>query len=127
MRPDDFLSIAQELINVQTEFQEALCRTVIGRTYYSSFLLSKAFCINQGQIQLLEYDREGHPTPGKIHSAVRDALKEIKFFGLSDQLFSLSEDRVIADYNLNETISISSAEDAIDLASEINEFILLYF
>ena len=123
MNPNDFLSLCDELLKLQSCYAEANYRTIVGRAYYSSFLLSKVFAINRGHGQLRAYDREGHPAPGAIHSAVRDALFELRHVDIAWQLLTLFENRVRADYKPGEVITRDDADESMRLANRVNSYI----
>ena len=126
MNPKDFLSLAKTLKDIKTDNEEAMLRTIIGRAYYSSFLILKEFTISLGEFHLREYQREGHPAPGKIHAEVRDSLHNCRFPHLADQLYSLFEKRVIADYQINNIITIGDVNQALQLSQRIEAFLDLH-
>lgn len=115
----DFLKIARKIMESRYEEEEAAMRTAIGRAYYSSFLKCKQCAIRQGQVQLLQYDRDDFPKKGEIHAAVRDSLHNVGLGHVAGELLDLFERRVVADYKLQETVDRRDAKDAIELSTRI--------
>ena len=121
--PDDFLRLAKMLAAESFAKNEAALRTAISRAYYSSFLKCKMFAVENGQIQLREYDRPEHPRPGEIHRAVRDALFEIDYGRIAAKLKGLFDMRVTADYRHQDTVDNRAAGEAINLSEDIKRLV----
>ena len=83
--PTDFYDFAKMLFDCDRLENEACNRTIIGRCYYSSFLISKIFAIELGSIGLLEYDKPYFERKGEIHTAVRDSLFEHNLVLVTEQ------------------------------------------
>jgi len=119
--PDNFLVLAQKIMESDYEEVEAVMRTAVSRAYYSSFLACKQFAISQGEISLRQYDREDYPRPGEVHSKVREALKEVGFHDIASFLLDLCSRRVVADYKVLDTVNKSDAKEAVELSLKIKE------
>jgi len=118
--PKDFVELCNDLMRFSTSFSEAINRTIAGRAYYGSFLLTRekvrALCRGSAverQYNLLCDDpRAG----GLIHEAVIRITKQIDPFA-GDLLLSLRKRRNRADYDLT-PFRMIEARDAIDDADD---------
>ena len=124
--PIDFLELAKKIRTSTFPESEASMRTVVSRSYYSSFLLSKTFAIDQGCLGLREYDKPSFPRPGEIHVAVRNALSDLHLGHIASLLLELFLKRVDSDYYLHLHIDEGIADDALELSEKIKQLIAEY-
>ena len=95
--PKDFLTFANDLLNCATlNKNEALCRSVISRAYYSAFLFAREKIDNLDPMALY------HPAHD-MHSQVIKTLQGGKYYfqdeSLSSNLEELHTYRIDADYH----------------------------
>ena len=108
--PDDFLILANKLIDDNDYTDESRYRTVIGRAYYSAFLTAYKKFLEKGR---------NFPNVDRIHMDVRKALQN-EMSKIGNKLEKLHEDyRVPSDYYLVEHIDRRMAEDSIRLSQII--------
>jgi len=116
--PREFLSFAEKLM-VSTQRPEALIRTAISRAYYAVFLEARERVRRKYPQEFTRLRRAG-----EVHALVRDLLKRMGQFSLSDKLYRLFKDRGRADYDLAPPLDDPVlAEKAIKLSQ--NVFLLL--
>jgi len=120
MIPEDFHTMAKDMYNdpqCVTSFtsnssdEECFYRTLIDRAYYSAFLKSKEWVIDNASYQA--YDT------GKDHLHVRKALKKATQLGedrhmLASRLYRLKEERGKASYRLGIPLNKNDAKKNLD-------------
>lgn len=119
VKPSDFLTLARQLSNGETE---AEWRSAVSRAYYSAYH------------QLLEFpekfDMLGEPGQGS-HDQLFKTLRAAKCRGgksnaikgklivLGNEMLQFKQQRTLADYSLNETITKSDAQVAVATAESV--------
>lgn len=94
--PEEYLEVAKEILNKRAyNNNQIYIRTAIGRAYYASFLVTREKLKSLG-ISVEEVVR--------THEDIIDKIRN-KDYGTGDLLDELREDRVKADYKLNEKIT----------------------
>lgn len=108
--PSDFLKIAT-LIRKEKKFPESVrYRTAINRAYYGAFTISKIKLISLGK---------NFGNNDQIQEQVIENLKPHDAF-LADQLFSLHEERIKSDYDMD----IIFKENEVSLSIQKAKFII---
>jgi hypothetical protein len=110
--PEDFIKFANTLHKLKTPFVEALCRTIIGRCYYSAFLISREKLIVEYRHIYLRSIRE------KVHQEVIDKFNELEPF-IGQKLDDLRELRIEADYYCNVILNDKAALRALTIAQRV--------
>lgn len=99
--PSEFIEFAKKLLKVDGKFNEdAKNRTIISRTYFGTLLLTR---------NKLDKPEENLPSDNKIHEIVVNKLHAVDE-NLGDLLFTLHENRLKADLDLN----YDSSKDVVD-------------
>lgn len=107
--PANFCNLASQLCS--SGANETSLRTSIGRSYFSAFLSARE------RLDTLGYY---HPKwGGEDHPGVRNAFGSIGRSDLKNKLLGLSSRRRTADYNLNVTVTYSTAQGALQIANNL--------
>jgi len=107
--PEQFLELANKLVNDSEYDTESRARTVIGRAYYASFLAT------QNKLQKLGIRLD---TQEKIHDSVITSVKEKNQF-VGDLLSELRDLRVDADYFPEKKITLQIGHKCTKLARQV--------
>ena len=129
--PQDFLSFANDLLNTASLTKnEAFCRSIISRAYYSAFLTARE------KIDSLDSMALYHPRHD-MHQQVTDVLQNTNYYlqdeSLSSDLVELHTYRVDADYHFpnacksyekrirasNSPDLLQTAQNCYDLAEDV--------
>ncbi len=117
----DFISLAQELIsNHNTDYNEALYRTVISRCYYGIFKQVEDY-LDSLNVSLPEIDNRGRRLGShekRIYFLRNHNNLQVRKFG--DKLNNLKHQRKKADYRAAESIDRAKAEKTIRDAFELS-------
>lgn len=111
--PYDYYSLAQEVLQMDTQYTEARNRTAISRAYYAAFLLARQLVKDKRPDLLGGVERR------EIHFRVREALQGMGQHVLASKLFQLARWRGNSDYDIDRHIGRSLAEMALRLADDI--------
>jgi len=106
-RPEQFLEIASQIFSNNKYDTKAKSRTAVGRAYYAAFLEAKRKLSSLGQ----SFNEEE-----KIHGQVIAALT-LRRQDLGDQLSTLFEKRVDADYKIDKDVGKQTANTSIRIAT----------
>ncbi len=111
--PEIFLDIAKKLLNITKLDEKGRFRTSISRAYYSAFLLTRTRLERKG----INFGTEAQ------HKEVREYLKTIHMDYMADQLKTLANCRVDADYylvdSINKSVNRSLCNKCIKIAETI--------
>lgn len=101
MNVENFYTVAQNLYQANTEKDEAINRTVVGRTYYAVYLSTRDWMNQRFATELAE-------TEGRSHEKYTNCLKALqrKYIDLSLSKFArelehLKDERHFADYEFD--------------------------
>lgn len=121
----DFISFSDNLIGtsrtVYVQYQEALCRSVISRSYYGVFKQVEDY-LKYKEIKLSEKDDKGRRLSSHdvcINYLRSHSKKEVQRFG--DLLFILKHKRIVADYKAECQVDYKEASDMLELAKGLSE------
>ena len=106
--PVDFNKVSNRILNIPNMKNDSVfIRTAVGRSYYSAFLLAK---------ELLEHKGRYVQDNKKVH---KETIENVKLFNdfLGDQLDNLREERVSADYYMNEEFDWDRGNNCYELAN----------
>lgn len=109
--PEEFLRLAQELVNLDSKHVEAARRTIVSRAYHAAILYAYAVLKALGHSFTRDYP---------LHEQVTFLLKD--YLGLriiADQLDYLYKLKRKADYNIKENITDKHVELALKLSHNI--------
>lgn len=113
--PVEFLKIAKKLLFIKDLDEKGKFRTLIGRAYYSAFLLIRTKLERKG----FKFEEE------KQHKEVRNSLKSIGEDYIANQLKELFDCRIDADYflsdSVNKSINRSLCNKCIIIAEQVIE------
>lgn len=117
----DFINLAQELIsNHNTNYSEALYRTVISRSYYGIFKQVEDY-LDGLNVSLPDMDNKGRRF-GSHEKLIRflRSHNNSQVRGFGDKLNNLKRKRKKADYIATENISKAEADEAIRDAFDLS-------
>lgn len=103
--PIEFLSLAQELYKGAKDTDLALCRTIVGRAYYSAFLIARKKAKLEG-------------VTGDIHAKTAQYFKTKKS-PIGSQLDGIKTLRIEADYKMSAVVTKRQAQNALKRAERI--------
>ncbi|HUX98234.1 MAG TPA: HEPN domain-containing protein [Candidatus Deferrimicrobium sp.] len=108
--PSKFLEIAKKLADDSKYDPDGRWRTAIGRAYYAAFLNA-----------LLKLEQAGFKIKnvGEIHKEVIEKISDEGFTRTSNKLEKLRKMRIIADYDLKETLTILQCQNSFKLSEII--------
>ena len=108
--PEIFLNIAKKIKEDKTLNEQGKIRTIIGRAYYAAFLSAREYF---RLYKAKSFDKEHQ------HQDVIDALDEFDAYNLKYWLEQLRDNRVKADYYLNNFLDMNLCENSLLLSKEI--------
>ena len=101
--------------------KQAIYRTIINRTYYSSYSMSEAWLLNNHGITIFspkQLEQENKPVISS-HSQVRKYLEDFGHKTITSKLYELQDLRSKADYELYPNLNEEDLEQAIETMNYI--------
>ena len=101
--------------------KQAIYRTIINRTYYSSYSIAEAWLFNNHGITILSPKqlKQENKEYISVHSQVRKHLEDLGHKKITSKLFSLQDLRSKADYELYPNLNEDDIEQAIEIMEDI--------
>ncbi len=114
MEPDHFFEFARELREAGYEGGPAY-RTMISRAYYAAHLKAHSTLLAK-RVDPTRGQEDGNQ---RIHRLVINSMRNLRWYGLADNLDELRELRVRADYSLREDVDGAAVATSFKLAERI--------
>ena len=101
MDVENFYVVAQNLYRENKEKNEAINRTVVGRTYYAVYLATRDWMDQSFTTELAETQGNSHEKYTKCLFSLQRKHKDLTLSRFSSDLKKLKDERHFADYDLD--------------------------
>lgn len=102
MDVQDFYTVAKNLHDANTEKDEAINRTVVGRVYYAVYLATRDWIDQRFSTEIEEAEGNSHEKYTNCLSALQRKHMDLALSRFSRELKTLKAQRHFADYDVDE-------------------------